>query len=454
MNSEPATAIDIANAVASGTVRATDIVEACLARIAARNSDLICFVETDANAARTAARALDDKIARGEPVGPLAGVPFAVKDLFDVQGEVTKAGAKLRETEPPASKDASLVARLKAAGAIYVGRLNMDEFAYGFATVNANYGTTRNPYDTERLAGGSSGGSASAVAAGLVPISLGSDTNGSVRVPASLCGLFGLRPTHNALPMDGVFPFVEQLDTVGPFTRTLEDLVTTHRVLAGTSTPSTQKTVFNVARLDGWFRSNGDPDGYVGVDAAAAQFGEAPLLDLPLTAATRSAAFLITAKYGGLLHQDTLKTRAMDYDPAVRDRLIAGIAVSDEKVTAAEALIERFNANLNKVFETYDLLIAPTTPSVAPKISDGLIEVDGKQVSARANLGLYTQPLSVAGVPILSVPLKRPGKLALGIQLIAARDQEETLFSAARQLVDAGLVAYDPAPLKALETAA
>lgn len=454
MISDTATALEIAHAVTGGAVRTSDIVEACLARIAGRNAELICFVETDAHAARAAARALDEKIARGEPVGPLAGVPFAVKDLFDVQGEVTKAGAKLRETEPRANKDAPLVARLKAADAIYVGRLNMDEFAYGFATVNANYGTTRNPYDTERLSGGSSGGSASAVAAGLVPISLGSDTNGSVRVPASLCGLFGLRPTHAALPMAGVFPFVAQLDTVGPFTRTLDDLIAAHRVLAGTRAPTTQKTVFNVARLDGWFRSNGDPDGYAGVDAVAAQFGEAPFIDLPLTAATRSAAFLITAKYGGLLHQDTLKTRAMEYDPAVRDRLIAGIAVSDEKVAAAEALIERFNADLNRVFETYDLLIAPTTPSVAPKISDGLIEVEGKRVSARANLGLYTQPLSVAGVPILSVPLKRPGKLPLGVQLIAARGQEETLFSAARQLVEAGLVAYDPAPLEAVKALA
>lgn len=454
MTSGTATALEIANAVATGAVRATDIVETCLARIVARNPDLICFVETDADGARASARALDDKIARGEPVGPLAGVPFAVKDLFDVQGEVTQAGAKLRETEPPADADAPLVARLRAADALYVGRLNMDEFAYGFATVNANYGTTRNPYDTARLAGGSSGGSAAAVAAGLVPISLGSDTNGSVRVPASLCGLFGLRPTHGALPMEGVFPFVDQLDTVGPFTRSLDDLIETQRVLAGTSAPSAQKTSFKVARLDGWFRTNGDPDGHAGVDALAAQFGDTPLLDLPLTGATRSAAFLITAKYGGLLHQDTLKTKAMQYDPAVRDRLIAGIAVSDEKVAAAEALIERFNAHLDDVFETYDLLIAPTTPSVAPKISDGLIEIDGKRVSARANLGLYTQPLSVAGVPILSVPLNRPGKLPLGVQLIAARGQEETLFSAARQLIEAGLVAYDPAPLNAVEAAA
>lgn len=454
MTAAPATALEIAHAVATGAQRAADHVEACLARISSRDRDLTCFVGIDAHGARRAARALDDRIARGDSAGPLAGVPFAVKDLFDVEGETTTAGAKLRETEPPADQDASLVARLKAADAIYIGRLNMDEFAYGFATVNANYGTTRNPYHTDRLAGGSSGGSASAVAAGLVPIALGSDTNGSVRVPAGLCGLFGLRPTHGSLQMDGVFPFVDQLDTVGPFARTLDDLIATHRVLAGADAPSAIKSSFKVARLDGWFRENGDPDGYAGVDALADAFGDAPLLDLPLTAAARSAAFLVTAKYGGLLHKKTLAVKAMDYDPAVRDRLIAGIALSNEKVAAAEAMIRCFNDQLAAAFETYDLLIAPTTPSVAPRIADGLIEIDGKRVSARANLGLYTQPLSVAGVPILSVPLKRPGKLPLGVQLIAARGQEETLFSGAKQLVDAGLVAYDPAPLKAVETAA
>lgn len=447
MQADFSSASRIADAVTAGRIRARDIVESYLDKIEQRDPRLNCFTSLSAEAARRDAQLLDKRIEDGISVGPLAGVPFAVKDLFDVEGETTKAGAKIRETAPPAERDAPLVARLRDAGAIYLGRLNMDEFAYGFATVNANYGTTKNPYDPTRLAGGSSGGSASAVAADMVPLSLGSDTNGSIRVPASLCGLYGLRPTHGSFPMAGVFPFVEQLDTAGPFTRTLEDLVRVHRVLSETPAGEIEARTLKVARLDGWFRMNGDPEGLAGVDAIATALGDAPLIDIPLTEAARSAAFLVTSKYGGQLHQSSLQTNAMAYDPAVRDRLVAGVALSTEKVAAAERIIKRFNAALDAVFETYDLLIAPSTPSVAPLISDGLIEVDGKMVSARANLGLYTQPLSVAGVPILSVPLYRPGRLPLGVQLIAKRGCEDDLFSAAKRLEDAALIGTSPPPI-------
>ena len=442
---------EIQAAVRSKEVSAAGIVDSCLAKIDACDAHLRCFTHLATDSARAQAMDIDHRIAQGADIGALAGVPFAVKDLFDVAGEVTHAGAKLRLAEPPAETDAPLVARLKAADAIYLGRLNMDEFAYGFATVNAHFGTTRNPHDPDRLAGGSSGGSAASVAADLVPLTLGSDTNGSVRVPASLCGLFGLRPTHGSLSMQGVFPFVDPLDTVGPFTQSLDDMKLAFRTLSTQPAPEKQKRMPRVARLGGWFRRNGDPDGYDGVDAIGAVFDDAPLIELPLAEAARSAAFLITAKHGGLLHQETLQQNAMGYDPAVRDRLVAGIALSDDKVDAAKAIIQAFNDQLQAALTAFDILIAPSTPSVAPKISDSWIDVDGQRVSARANLGLYTQPLSVAGVPILSVPLKRPGKLPLGLQLIGRKNEEECLFSAADKLVQKGLVGFtlpSPRPIK------
>lgn len=436
-------ALDIAKAVSTGEALAVDVVTNALEEIAHQDADLTCFVSVTADEALKAARAIDERIARGEKLGALVGVPFAVKDLFDVEGEITKAGAKMREGAAPAKQDASLVTRLKAADAICLGRLNMDEFAYGFATVNANYGTTKNPHDPGRLAGGSSGGSAASVAAGMLPLTLGSDTNGSIRVPASLCGLFGLRPTHDSLPMDGVFPFVDRLDTVGPFTRTLQDLEAAHWVLADKTPAKRRKRSFKVARLDGWFRANCFQETLKGVDAISTVFGEAPLIDLSLAGPARSAGFLITAKLGGMLHLEDLKMRAMAYDPAVRDRLIAGVALSDRKVRDAEIIAQRFNRQLENALEQYDILIAPTTPTPPPRISDGLIEIDGEMVSARANLGLYTQPVSLSGLPILSVPLKRPGKLPLGVQLIAGHGKEADLFSAAATLVEAGLVGSD-----------
>lgn len=440
MISYAASATEIAGAVRSGRGAAVDIVRGALQAIENLDPELNGFMQTNPEGALKRAEAIDQAVRDGSDPGPLAGVPFAVKDLFDVQGEVTKAGSMLRAQAPAAQADAEAVARLRAAGAIYLGRLNMDEFAYGFATVNTHYGTTRNPHDTDRLAGGSSGGSAAVVAAGIVPLTLGSDTNGSIRVPASLCGLFGLRPTFGGLPIEGVFPFVEQLDTIGPFTRNLDDLATVFEVMSrhsNASVPGMPK----VARLDGWFRANCELDALSGVDAIGAHFGAAPLVSLPRAEAVRSAAFLITAKGGGHLHLPDLQTHAMAYDPAVRDRLIAGAVLPDTAISQADAMIDHFNAELGALLVEYDVLIAPTTPTAAPKISDGLIEIDGKPVSARANLGLYTQPLSVAGVPILSVPLNRPGQLPLGVQLIAGKGKEAFLFETARHLVKAGLVA-------------
>lgn len=375
----------------------------------------------------------------------LSGVSFGVKDLFDVKGEVTRAGSKMLSNDVPKDSDALLVARLKAAGPGYFGRLNMDEFAYGFATVNSHYGTTSNPHDIERLAGGSSGGSAAAVAAGILDFALGSDTNGSIRVPASLCGVFGLRPTHGAWPMDGVFPFVEQFDTAGPFTRSIELMRRVYTVMSGESVGShylekTSDKNIKVAPLGGWFRRGCSPDGLSGVDAIAAFFGNEKRVEYRAAEAARSAAFLITAYEGGKLHLDRLRTSAHLYDPEVKDRLIAGALLSEELISHANAVASKAARNLHLLLDEFDILIAPATPTVAPKITDNFIEIEGQKVSARANLGLYTQPLGPAGVPVLTVPLKRPGKLPLGVQLIAGRGKEAILFDAADLLVEAGVI--------------
>ena len=194
-----ASASDIARAVSAGKINAARVVEETLATIAARDPLLNAFTAVTDARARARAQALDSRRAQGQALGPLAGVPFAVKNLFDVAGLPTLAGSKINRDLAPATRDAPLIERLEAAGAILVGALNMGEYAYDFTGENVHYGPSRNPHDLKRMTGGSSGGSGGAVAGGLVPLALGSDTNGSIRVPSSLCGLFGLKPTYGQI---------------------------------------------------------------------------------------------------------------------------------------------------------------------------------------------------------------------------------------------------------------
>ena len=223
----------IAYAVHDGQTSARDVVAGSLARIAAYNGTLNAFTAVTEQRALARADAIDAARKNGERLGPLAGVPFAVKNLFDIAGLPTVAGSKINRDREPAAHDSPLIARLESAGAVLVGALNMGEYAYDFTGENVHDGAARNPHDTKRMTGGSSSGSAGAVAGGLVPLSLGSDTNGSIRVPSSLCGIFGLKPTYGRLSRARSFPFVGSLDHLGPFARSVYDLALAYDVMQG-----------------------------------------------------------------------------------------------------------------------------------------------------------------------------------------------------------------------------
>ena len=357
-------AAQMAADIRSGKARAVEIVDRALGAICARNGDLGAFTRVFVDEARAAARQIDVSVAEGKDPGPLAGVPFAVKDLFDVAGMTTTAGATLRRNAPAAVIDAEVVSRMKAKGAVLVGTCNMDEFAYGFATVNAAFGTTRNPHDPTRLAGGSSGGSAAAVGAGLVPIALGSDTNGSIRVPASLCSVYGLRPTHGHLNVAGAFPFVDSLDVVGSFATTLDDLVLSFEAMGGISgaVPHSPR----VAKLTGWFDESLAADVARAVSVVSNALAPLEGLDLPGAAAARSAAFLLTAAEGGARHLRDLRRIPLEFDPAIRDRLIAGATIPASILADAGRVRANFTAVLLDALKTYDVLVTAATPCVAP----------------------------------------------------------------------------------------
>jgi len=428
----------IAADVRGGRRSAVSLAEEVIARIRAEDGRYGAVTRLLPERALAEAAAVDAKVARGEDPGLLAGVPYGVKDLFGVAGLPTTAGAGMLRDAPPAKSDAEAVARYKAAGAVLVATLNMDEYAYGFATINAAYGTTRNPHDPARLCGGSSGGSAAVVAAGLLPLSLGSDTNGSIRVPASLCGLYGLKPTHGTLPMGGVFPFVDSFDDIGPFAASAADLKLAWEALGGTA--AAPAGAIRVARLGGWFAANLDSGFDEGIDAIAGHLGGIPMVELPEVGRARSAAFMMTAAEGGARHLPELRHRAMEFDPQVRDRLLAGAMLPASAYFTAERFRAWFRAQADALFERYDILIAPSAPTVAPLVDDPNITIDGKRIPARAHLGILAQPLSFIGLPVVAVPLKRPGQLPLGLQLVGAPGTENRLFAFAEELEAAGLI--------------
>jgi AtzE family amidohydrolase len=453
----PESALDIAGAVRSGARSAVDTVERALETIRRRDPDVNAFTAIFADRALADARRIDARQAAGEDVGPLAGCPFAVKNLFDVEGEITLAGAKLRAQSPPAARDAAAVTRLKAAGAILIGALNMDEFAYGFSTENAHYGTTRNPHAPDRIAGGSSGGSAAAVACGMAPIALGSDTNGSIRVPAALCGVYGFKPTFGRLSRAGAFPFVSSLDHIGPFARSVRDLTAVYDALQSPDPDDpacAQRAVdpvlgrleeapegLRVGVLGGWFQQGATPEALAAVDAVAAAFSRCDIVELPEAERARSAAFCITAAEGGALHLRTLKDRYEDYDLATRDRLIAGALLPASVTLHAQRFRAWFRAQAERLFAEYDLLLAPATLCSAPRIGQSTVRIDGVETSVRANLGAHTQPLSFIGLPVLAAPVARLGGLPLGVQIAAAPWREDLILRAARQLERQGVLA-------------
>ncbi|MGA8495528.1 MAG: AtzE family amidohydrolase [Xanthobacteraceae bacterium] len=448
-------AASIAAAVGAGRVSATHIVEATLARIRERDPLLNSFTAVIEWRALARARVLDEARAKGEKLPPLAGVPFAVKNLFDVAGLPTLAGSKINRDLPPASRDAALIERLEAAGAILVGALNMGEYAYDFTGENIHDGPSRNPHDLDRMSGGSSGGSGSAVGGGLVPLALGSDTNGSIRVPSSLCGIFGLKPTYGRLTRARTFPFVASLDHLGPFARTTRDLALAYDAMQGfdADDPACADRVaepvashldkgadgLRVAVAGGYFKGK-TAEAVAAVDSVASALGANRDIDIPQAERARSAAFIITASEGASLHLDRLRTRARDYDPAVRDRLIAGAMTPASLVVKAQKFRRWYRQEVLKLFAEVDAILAPATPCTAPLIGQQTFVLGDVELPVRANLGLYTQPISFIGLPVVAVPVPL-APLPIAVQIIAAPWREDVALRIAHALEAQGVVA-------------
>jgi AtzE family amidohydrolase len=457
------TAAETVKAVKGGTVSAEAVATHALQTVDRLDPKINAFTDVTADRALSEARAVDAALARGEDL-PLAGVPYAVKNLFDMEGVTTRAGSKINRENAPATADATLVTRLRSAGAVLIGGLNMGEYAYDFTGENVHDGNCLNPHDPTRMSGGSSSGSGAAAAAGMVSITLGSDTNGSIRVPSSFCGLFGLKPTFGRLSRAGTFPFVGDLDHLGPLARSAEDLAIVFDVLQGPDSrdPAQADKPFlatlpelakgtdglKIAVAGGYFRQKGMPEAFRAVDTIAEALGGAGEIDIPEAARARASAYVITTAQSSTLHLDRIRTRAGDYDPDTRDRFLSGAMVPAAWVQQAQRFRSWFRAMMHELFEHVDILLAPATPFHALPTGTKTIVLDGEEMPARPNIGLFTQPISFIGLPVVTVPVWLDGtELPIGVQVIAKAWREDLALRVAHHLQQTGAAAAPVAKL-------
>ena len=465
------TARDIAAAVRAGTTSATELVEQHLARIVSREADIHAFNHVLADEARARAAAVDAAVAAGDDPGPLAGVTVALKDNMCTQGVPTTCSSRILEGwRPP--YDATVVTRLQRAGAIVVGKTNLDEFAMGSSTENSAFGPTRNPHDLARVPGGSSGGSAAAVAAGFSQVSLGSDTGGSIRQPAALCGVVGVKPTYGYVSRYGLVAFASSLDQIGPFSTSVEDAALVLDVIGGhdphdsTSIPQPHPSLVDVLDqgVEGLrigritdLPAGADPDVEERLEAAfdALRAAGATVVDVEVPAFTfgLTAYYLIApaeassnlARYDGVRYglrveaADTNTmygvTRAAGFGDEVKRRVMLGTyALSagyyDAYYGKALKVRRLIHDDFERAYQRADVLLTPTSPSVAFEFG-----AKGDNPFAMYLCDTYTIPTNLAGHPGMSVPFGTGAHgLPVGVQVLAGTLQEPTMFRVAAAL--------------------
>jgi len=424
------TALDLVAAgrhLRSGALSSVALTEACLARIDDRNEELRAFITVTADAALAAARDADCELRDGHDRGPLHGIPISVKDLLDVAGVPTTAASRVTGVRP-AVADAVATSRLKAAGAVLVGKTNLHEFALGTTSEDSAYGAVKNPLDVTRSAGGSSGGSAASVVAGMALATVGTDTGGSIRIPSAACGLVGFKPAFGEVSCDGVVPLSATLDHVGPLARTVADAAAMFHVLARSAPRSPvvrNPTTLRLGRLRGYFDARLEPAVKTAYEAALAAISKAGVaifdVDVPHAADVTAIYLGILLAEAAAYHATTLEQCPGEYAPAVRMRLEMGRYILAEDYLRARRGQEVFRRDVDAALADVDALVLPGMAIVAPALGAETVAIDGAAEPVRALMLRLTQPFNVSGHPAIVLPCGTPASLPVSLQLVGTR---------------------------------
>ena len=434
------TILDCAHSFVSGAASSRSLTEECLARIAdPAGEGKRTFVKVWTDEARSAAKAQDDLRKIGYAPSPIAGIPISVKDMLDVAGEITLAGTRALDDAPPATQDAPVVRRLKSAGAVLTGRTNMAQFAFSIVGLNPHFGTPGNPFDRTRIPGGSSSGAALSVADGMSVAAIGSDTVGSIRAPAALCGIVGFRPTQRSVPLQGTIPLSVTLDTVGPLARTVHDSALVYATISGEPWRELKQLGIKGLRLaipqtrvldelspavsQAFNRASGRllRAGAELVDASFSYFGEIE---------ARNGCGVIEYVDALAWHKELLDRRGQDYDPNVRARVEKGATFAAWEYAAMQEWRKDVIARFDKDTFAYDALILPTVAITAPTMD----ECERDEGNIRSKLLRNPSLFNFLDRPAITIPIQAPGDAPVGLMVVGERDQDWRLLSVARAL--------------------
>ncbi len=452
---------DLARAVRDGEVTAAQMIGAALDVAEASQPDLNAFTTIDREEALAAAARVDEQVARGQNPGPLAGVPIGLKDLIDQAGVATTNGAEFETT--PAKESATVVQRLEEAGAVIIGRTGLHEFAFGFTSENLHFGPVRNPWDLSLSPGGSSGGSAAAVAAGIVPAAIGTDTGGSIRVPAALCGVVGLKVTHGRIPLTGTTPLAPSLDTVGPIARSVADATAIYLAIAGDDAADPWSAPVRVDRPG----ASRDPSTlFVGVprqwmehpvdritrdafrntlDRLATLGATIETVDEPILEITEASANAAAAEVYQV-HRERWESEPDKYGTDVAARIRRAQTIGLDAAIDAMAWDAGVRHALDRIFGRFDVLVTPTVGSTRKVIGDDDMDIDGERIFHRAVIAEYTWPVNRAGNPALALPIESNGTPPASLQVIGPRWGEASLLAIGLGLEEAGIVQVEEPP--------